>query len=46
MMVGTAPPGFGHEYAATDYIDAWLTLTEPEGWSESEIKRLRRLLAE
>lgn len=46
MMLGTAPPGFGHEYAATDYIDAWLTLTEPEGWSDSEIKRLRRLFAE
>jgi uncharacterized membrane protein len=41
MMVGTAPKGFGHEYAATDYIDAWLALTEPEGWSESGIARLR-----
>ncbi len=43
MMVGTAPPGFGHEYAATDYIDAWIALTEPEGWEASEIQRLRRL---
>lgn len=43
MMVGTAPPGFGHKYAATDYIDAWLALTEPEGWDESEIERLRQL---
>ncbi|MCG5514297.1 alpha/beta hydrolase [Ectothiorhodospira shaposhnikovii] len=43
MMVGTAPKGFGHEYAPTDYIHAWLALTEPEGWSESELQRLLAL---
>ncbi|MEY6432119.1 alpha/beta-hydrolase family protein [Thioalkalicoccus limnaeus] len=43
MMVGTAPSGFGHEFAPTHYIDAWLALTEPEGWSESELERLRIL---
>jgi uncharacterized membrane protein len=41
MLVGTAPAGFGHTYAPTDYIDAWLALTEPEGWTEAEIDRLR-----
>ncbi|TVS07706.1 MAG: hypothetical protein EA423_03450 [Phycisphaerales bacterium] len=41
MIVGNAPPGFGHTYAATDYIDAWLALTEPAGWTEAEIQRLR-----
>lgn len=41
MLVGNAPPGYGHTYAATDYIDAWLALTEPEGWTEGEIERLR-----
>ena len=43
MMMGTAPKGFGHEYAPTDYINAWLALTEPEGWTESELERLRAL---
>lgn len=43
MMVGTAPKGFGHEYAATHYIDAWLALTEPAGWRDSELTRLRTL---
>lgn len=43
MMVGTAPKGFGHEYAATDYLDAWLALTEPAGWSEADLMRLRAL---
>ncbi|MCC5787029.1 MAG: alpha/beta-hydrolase family protein [Phycisphaerales bacterium] len=41
MIVGNAPPGFGHTYAATDYIDAWLALTEPAGWTEADIQRLR-----
>jgi uncharacterized membrane protein len=43
MMVGTAPTGFGHEYAPAHYIDAWLALTEPQGWSEAELERLRGL---
>lgn len=41
MMVGTAPPGFGHQYAASDYIEAWRALTEPPGWTEAELDRLR-----
>jgi uncharacterized membrane protein len=40
MLVGNAPPGFGHTYAPADYIRAWLALTEPAGWTESEIERL------
>jgi len=40
-MFGTAPKGFGHEYAPEHYIDAWLALTEPAGWSESDIDRLK-----
>jgi uncharacterized membrane protein len=43
MAVGTAPEGFGHTIAATDYIDAWLALTEPQGWNEAELARLRAL---
>ncbi|MBP6723186.1 MAG: alpha/beta-hydrolase family protein [Halioglobus sp.] len=43
MVVGTAPRGFGHEYAPADYIEAWLALAEPEGWTPSELERLRGL---
>ena len=43
MFVGTAPRGFGHEYAPADYIEAWLALSEPEGWTPSELERLRSL---
>jgi uncharacterized membrane protein len=46
MMVGSTPPGFGHTFAATHYIDAWLALTEPKGWTEENLKRLRALFAD
>jgi uncharacterized membrane protein len=43
MVVGTAPRGFGHEFAPADYIEAWLALAEPAGWTPSEVARLRGL---
>ncbi len=43
MAVGTAPEGFGHTIAATDYIEAWLALTEPPGWDEAGLARLRAM---
>ena len=42
IMVGSTPRCFGHEYAADDYIRAWFALTEPEGWTEAELTRLRK----
>jgi uncharacterized membrane protein len=41
MAVGTAPEGFGHTIATTDYIEAWLALTEPPGWDAAALARLR-----
>lgn len=38
-----SPAGYGHVYAARDYIDAWLEVTEPGGWTEQEIRRLKKL---
>ncbi len=37
----STPPGVGHNYAATHYIDGWLALTEPEGWDAPALERLR-----
>jgi uncharacterized membrane protein len=45
MMVGTAPKGFGHNYAAVDYLDAWFALTSPPGWDDAELARLRTMFA-
>lgn len=45
MGTGTSPPGYGHEYAAEHYLDAWYALTEPWGWTELSLDRLRQHLA-
>lgn len=46
MVAGTAPPGYGHEYAAEHYFDAWVVLTEPPGWDEDSLLRLREHFSE
>lgn len=42
-MVGSSAigHGLGHLFAAAHYIDAWVAVTEPEGWSAEEIARLK-----
>ncbi len=44
MFVGSAPPGFGHSFSVAHYLDAWRALTEPEGWNDDQLTRLRRFL--
>jgi uncharacterized membrane protein len=47
MVAGTgAPVGYGHEYAATDYLQSWIQLAEPPGWSREELERLQAFFAE
>lgn len=40
-----APMGYGHVYAPEHYIDAWVAVTDPPGWSEEDIERLKRQFA-
>lgn len=41
-MATSVPAGFGHTYAPAGYIDAWLEVAEPEGWSEVDTERLKQ----
>ena len=46
LMVDTAvglgvPIGHGHYYAPQHYIDGWVAVTAPEGWTPAEIDRLK-----
>ena len=36
--------GYGHMYSASNYIDAWVEVSTPEGWSADEIVRLKQHL--
>ncbi len=42
----TSPIGYGHVYAPDQYIDAWLHVTQPEGWSEADVARLKEHFAD
>lgn len=44
-LAQTGPIGFGHNYSPEDYLDAWVTVTQPKGWSEADLATLRQRLA-
>ena len=42
MAIGLAVPiGHGHYYAPEHYIDAWVAVTDPPGWTPEDIDRLK-----
>src|SRR5690606_21332092 len=43
-LAQSAPVGYGHLYAPQDYLDAWVAVTNPDGWTEGELAELRRTL--
>ncbi|WP_376744401.1 alpha/beta hydrolase [Marimonas arenosa] len=36
-----SPPGHGHAYYARDYINPWVEVTAPSGWSAEDTERLK-----
>lgn len=42
----TTPVGHGHVYAPEHYVDAWLQVTDRQGWSADDIIRLKRHLTQ
>ncbi|GHA36813.1 membrane protein [Devosia pacifica] len=40
VLAQTSPIGFGHVYAPQDYLEAWIAVTDPQGWSDAELDRL------
>lgn len=45
MMTAVIPPmGYGHVYAPEHYIDGWVAVTEPPGWTPEAIDRLKAKL--
>lgn len=37
----STPPGFGHVYSGSHYVDAWNAMIEPAGWSMERLDRLK-----
>lgn len=40
-MATTVPIGYGHNYAPSGYIHAWVAVTQPENWTEPMTRRLQ-----
>ncbi len=46
IMLATSPPlGYGHTYAFPNYVDAWVSLTDPPGWTGQGIADLKARVA-
>ena len=41
MMATNAPIGHGHVYAPEHYVEGWIALTDPSGWSKAQIAALK-----
>ncbi|MGX5800691.1 alpha/beta hydrolase [Bradyrhizobium sp. Arg314] len=42
-MATTTPMGYGHVYAPEHYIDAWVEVTDVQGWTPADLERLKKL---
>ncbi|MFG0262430.1 MAG: alpha/beta hydrolase [Novipirellula sp. JB048] len=42
-MATSVPMGYGHNYAPSSYIDAWIAVTQPPGWDEHKVAALKAL---
>jgi uncharacterized membrane protein len=42
----TTPKGVGHVFAADHYLDGWIAVTAPQGWTESDLARLKQWLSD
>jgi uncharacterized membrane protein len=41
-MATSVPAGYGHNYASSSYIDAWIEVTQPEAWNADMTRRLKQ----
>jgi uncharacterized membrane protein len=40
-LATSVPPGYGHTFKAEEYIDAWVEVLNPVGWSVGDTDRLK-----
>jgi uncharacterized membrane protein len=45
-MATTVPAGYGHNFAPSSYIDAWVEVTQPPEWTDEDTARLKQLFAD
>ena len=45
-MATSVPLGYGHSYAPSSYLDAWIAMTDPSDWTTADTQRLKAMLAQ
>ncbi|MCL4203625.1 MAG: alpha/beta-hydrolase family protein [Pirellulaceae bacterium] len=45
-MATSVPFGYGHNYAASSYIDSWIAVTDPADWTPDDTRRLKQRFAD
>lgn len=45
-LATNVPLGYGHNYAPSDYIDAWVSVTSPEGFDHNKLQALKSLFSD
>ncbi len=43
---GSVPRGYAHQYSAASYVDSWVALTQPSGWTDAKTELVTQRLAE
>ncbi|MEQ8837392.1 MAG: alpha/beta-hydrolase family protein, partial [Lacipirellulaceae bacterium] len=43
-MATSVPIGYGHNYSPSEYLDAWIAITNPKDWDDADSVRLKQLL--
>ncbi|MCM2372152.1 alpha/beta hydrolase [Aporhodopirellula aestuarii] len=41
-MSTSVPIGYGHNYAPSSYIDAWVAVTQPDRWTDGDLQQLKK----
>ena len=41
---GSIPEGCGHLYTKQAFVEAWIAVTRPEGWTTADTERLTEFL--
>lgn len=45
-MATTVPKGYGHDFAPSSYVDAWIAVTDPPAWTADDTQRLKQLFTD
>ncbi len=40
-MATSVPLGYGHNFAPAEYIDAWIEVTQPKNWTDSDTEKVK-----